>query len=130
MRRNCLRRGSLIPRRILRVKLRLPQSRQIFGDAVFGIESKNLGIGADESFIENAPGQRVEAFLFDGLQHARADFGDVGNVIQRKAAPVALFAKFLSECSHPRTPAAGQEPAAQTDGIIIGQPPHACHSFV
>ena len=41
-----------------------------------------LGVGANESFVEDAAGKLVEVFFFDGAKHARADFGDVGNVVE------------------------------------------------
>ena len=91
----------------------LAQGRQIFGDGFFGIESQILGVGAYETFVENAAGKNVETLLFDGLQHARADFGDVGNVVKGDAAALALFAKFFSECSHKQPHRVDQEFAPQ-----------------
>ena len=59
-----------------------------------------LGVCADESAIEDAAGQLLEVFLFDGLQHARADLGDVGNVVERELFLLARFAEFVAELAH------------------------------
>jgi len=82
------------------VDLRLAEASEVVGDGFFGVEAEMLGIGADESFVENAAGQLVEVFLFDGAKHARADFGDVGNVIEREFFLLARLAEFVSEFAH------------------------------
>ena len=109
---NCSSGGSrgerLIPGKGLRIELSLAQSPQISGDCVFRVESQHLGVGANESLIEDTAGEHIELLLLDGLQHPRVDLGDVGNVIERKAAPLAFLAKFFPECSHERTPTGGK----------------------
>jgi hypothetical protein len=92
----------------LRIELGLAESRQVSGDGIFGVEPQHLRIGANEAFVEYSAGEHIEPFLLDGLQHAGADLGDVGNVIERKAAPLALFAKFFPECPHEKTSAGGK----------------------
>jgi hypothetical protein len=82
------------------VDLGLAQAGEIVGDGLFVVETEVLGVSANESFIEDAAGQLVEVFFFDGLQHARADFGDVGNVIERDAFGLACFAEFVAELAH------------------------------
>src|SRR5579863_934401 len=63
------------------------------------------GVGADESFIEDAAGKLVEVFFFEGAEHAGADFCGVGNGIEFDAALFALFAKFFPERAQVVTPA-------------------------
>jgi hypothetical protein len=84
----------------MRINLRLTQAGKVVGDCVFGIETKMLGVGADESFVEDSAGKLVEVFFFDGLQHASADLSDVGNVVERKFFAFASFAEFVSELTH------------------------------
>ena len=84
----------------MRLDLRLAQGGEIFGYGLFVVESEMPGIGANESFIKDAAGKLIEVFVFDSFEHARADLGDVGNVIEREATPLALFAKLFSEGSH------------------------------
>jgi hypothetical protein len=111
----------------LRIELRLAKRRQISGDGLLVVESQEFGIGADESLIEDATGEHIEVFLFDGLQHARADFSDVGDIIERKAATLAFFAKFLSKRPHRGTPPSGLRNDPRPDGNIIRQQARWCH---
>lgn len=82
------------------VDLGLAQAGEIVGDGFFVVEAEMLGVGANESFIEDAAGKLVEVFFFDGLEHASADFSDVGNVIERDVFFLARYAKFVAECAH------------------------------
>jgi len=84
----------------MRIHLRLTQAGEVVVDGIFGIEAEVLGVSADESFIEDSTGKQVEVFLFDRLQHARADFGDAGNVVEREFFFLARLAKFFSELAH------------------------------
>jgi hypothetical protein len=84
-----------------------------------------LGIGADESFVEDAAGKLVEVFFFDGAKHARADFGDVGNVIERDVFFLARFAEFVAELTHIVLPGGAFRQC--DDGNIIGQAEGARH---
>jgi len=59
-----------------------------------------LGVGANESFIEDTAGKLVEVFFFDGLQHAGANLGDAGNVVERELFRFAGFAEFVAEYGH------------------------------
>ena len=93
------------------IELGLAQGRQISGDRFFGVKSQHLRVGADEPLVEDAAGEHIELLLLDGLQHSRVDLCDVGNVIERKAAALALFAKLFSECSHERIPPGANSPA-------------------
>ncbi len=93
------RRGLRIPD-FVSIDLRLAQASKVIGDGVLRIEAEMFGVGADETFVEDAAGQLVEMFFFDGLQHARADLGDVGNVIVRELFFLARFAKFVAEFAH------------------------------
>ena len=81
-----------------------------------------LGIGTDESFVEDTSGELIEVFLFDGLEHARGDFGDVGHVVEREFFLLARFAEFVAELAH-RDPVC----FARDDGTIIGQEARRCY---
>lgn len=52
---------------LVSVDLRLAEAGEIVGDGFFGIHSEMLGIGADESLVEDTAGELVEVFFFDGL---------------------------------------------------------------
>ena len=82
------------------IDLRLPQASEVVSDGLFVVQSEMLGIGANESLVEYAAGKLVEMFFFDGLEHARADFGDVGDVIVRELFLLARFAEFVAEFAH------------------------------
>lgn len=59
-----------------------------------------LGVGANESFIEDAARKLIEILFFDGLEHARTDLDDIGNVIKRKFFRLARLAEFVPELAH------------------------------
>ena len=82
------------------VDLRLAQASEVVRDGLFVVQSEMLGIGANESLVEDAAGELVEMFFFDGLEHARADLGDVRNVIEREFFLLARFAEFVAEFAH------------------------------
>ena len=82
------------------IDLSLAQAGEIGGDGFVVVESEMLGVGADEAFVEDAAGEAIEVFFFDGLEHARADLGDVGNVIEGESFFLALFAEFIAEFAH------------------------------
>ena len=84
----------------MRVDLRLAQSDEVVVDGFFGVVAEMLGVGADESFIEDAAGKLLEVVFFDSLQHAGADLGDVGNVVERDAFSLARQAKFFAKLGH------------------------------
>ena len=82
------------------VDLSLAQAGKIVADGFFVVESEMLGVGADEPLVEYATGKLIEVLFFDGLEHARADLGDVGNVVERELFFLARLAKFVSEFAH------------------------------
>ena len=84
----------------LSADLRLAEADKIVGNGLVGIEAEMLGIGADESFIENTAGKLIEVFFFDGLEHARADLGDVGDVIEGEVFFLPRLAEFGAELAH------------------------------
>ena len=97
------RRGSADGRglaELIGVNLGLAEAGEVVGDRFFVAEAKMLGVGANESFIEDAARKQVEVFFFDGLQHAGADFGDAGDVVERELLGFAGFAEFVAECGH------------------------------
>ena len=101
----------------MRLDLRLAQGGEIFGYGLFVVESEMPGIGANESFIKDAAGKLIEVFVFDGFEHARADLGDVGNVIEREATP--LCETFLRR--FPRRLRGRNDFSPHVHEIIIGQ---------
>ena len=64
------------------------------------VETDLAGVGANETFVEDAAGELIKVFVFEGSQHARADFRGFGDGIEIEPALFALFAKFFSERSH------------------------------
>lgn len=84
----------------VRINLSLAQARDVFGHRFFVIEAEMLGVGANESFVEDAAGQLIEVFFFDGFEHAGADLGDVRNLIERELFFLARVTKFVSEVAH------------------------------
>ncbi len=82
------------------VDLRLAEAGEVVGDGFFVVESEMLGVGADESLVEDAAREQVEVLFFDGLEHARADLGDVGDVIVRELFLLACLAEFVAEFAH------------------------------
>jgi len=82
------------------VKLVLAQGEEIIGDGFLLVKADLAGVGADETLVEDAAGELVKAFVLDSAQHAVADFGGGGDGVERDAALLALFAKFLSERTH------------------------------
>lgn len=82
------------------IDLRFAQAEKIVGDGFFVVEAEMLGVGPNESFIEDAAGKLIEVFLFDGLEHAGADLGNVGDVIEREIFFLARLAEFVSELAH------------------------------
>ena len=85
---------------IMGIDLRLAQAREVVVDGIFGIEAEVLGVRADKSFIKDSAGKQVEVFLFDRLQHARADLGYVGNVVERELFLLARLAEFFAKLAH------------------------------
>ena len=111
--------GAEIRENGLLLNLTFAQSSQIVGYGFFFVESDLAGVGAHETFVEDAAGKLVEVFVLEGAQHASADFGGVGDGIEREAALLALFAKFFSKRSHGRLRRA--ESSFRPTRIIIGE---------
>ena len=112
-------RGAEIRKNGLPLNLTLAQCGQIIGHGFFLVESDLAGVGADETLVEYAAGKLVKVFVFEGAQHAGADFGGVGDGVERNAALLALFPKFFSERSHGRLRRAGL--SFRPMRIIIGE---------
>ena len=75
----------------LGLDLTLVQGGEIIGNGFFFIEANLAGVGADEPFVENAAGELLEFFFFQGAQHAGADFGGARNGFERDATLFALL---------------------------------------
>jgi len=106
----------------LRRNLGAVQRGEIVGDGLLFVEADVAGVGADESFIEDAAGKLIEVFFFEGAEHAGADFCGVGNGVEFDAALFALFTKFFPERAQVVTPAGGSASAVRPKmGLMIGE---------
>ena len=85
---------------LLCLNLTLAQGNEIVSYRFLFVQSHLAGIGAHKTFIEDSAGKLVKVFVLESAQHAGADFGGIGNGIEREAALLPLFAKFFPECSH------------------------------
>ena len=83
-----------------RIDLSLTEASEVVVHRLFVIQAEVLGVGTNESFIKDAAGKLIEVFFFDGLEHARADLGDVGNLVEREFFFLARVTKFVSEVAH------------------------------
>ena len=92
---------------------------EVRGDCVVLVQAEKLGVGANESFVEDAAGEPVEVFLFDGLEHARADFGDLGSVIERDGLLLARFAEFVAELAHAVPPVIREHHRISGAGVLL-----------
>lgn len=93
---------DLILARLIFANLTLAHGGQVIGYSFFFVQADLAGVGADETFVEDAAGELVEVLFFEGTQHASADFGGFGDGIKPDALLLALLAKFFSECSQGR----------------------------
>lgn len=106
--------------------LTLAQGSKIVGDGFFFVKADLAGVGAHESFIEDAAGKLIEVFFFQCAEHARADLGGVGDGVELEAALLALFAKFFSEGCQGCSGRRDGNPSALM-GIMIGEEGRRCH---
>ena len=70
---------------------------QVVGDSLVFINAEGAGVGADKSLVENAAGELAEFFLLQGLEHAGADLGGGGNLLERDFALFAFELEFFAE---------------------------------
>ncbi len=103
----------------MRVDFLLLYAGQVRGDCVFLVQPEMFGVGANESFVEDAAGEPVEVLLFDGLEHARADLGDLGSVIERDALLLARFAEFVAELAHAGLPVIREHHRISSAGLPL-----------
>ena len=82
------------------IDLSFAEASEVVSHRLFVIEAEVLGVGANETFIKDAAGELIEVFLFDGFEHARADLGYVGNLIEREFFFLARLTKFVPEMAH------------------------------
>ena len=92
--------GAEVGENGLRVNLALAQGGKVIGDNFFFVEADLAGVGADETFVEDAAGELVEMLVLNGAEHAGADFRGGGDGVERDAAPLTLLTKFFSEGAH------------------------------
>jgi hypothetical protein len=91
----------------LLLDLAFAQGGEVVGYGFFFVESDLAGVGADETFVEDAARELVEVFIFECAQHADADFRGIGDGVELEPALLALLAKFFSEDSHFWLPVCG-----------------------
>jgi len=96
---------------LLGLSLTLAQSGKVVRDSFFLVEADLAGVSADETLIENSARKLVKVLIFQGAQHACADFCAVGDGIEFEPAPLALLAKFFSESSQGPAPAGRFNPS-------------------
>jgi hypothetical protein len=93
---------DLIFARLIFAQLILSHCGQVVGYGFFLVESDLAGVGAHKTLVEDAARELVEVLVFEGAQHASADFGGAGDGIEPDALLLALLAKFFSECTQGR----------------------------
>jgi hypothetical protein len=89
-----------LPSRSLLIDLCLPQGDEIFADRLFIIEAQVLGVCADESLIKDAAWKLIKLLRLNSLEHARIDFCNVRDLIERETFPFALCTELVTESSH------------------------------
>src|SRR5208283_2679405 len=77
--------GAEVGENGLRVNLALAQGGEVIGDNFFFVEADLAGVGADETFVEDAAGELVEMLVLDGAEHAGADLRGGGDGVERDA---------------------------------------------
>ncbi len=92
--------GAEVGENGLRVNLTLAQGGEVIGDNFFFVEADLAGVGADETFVEDAAGELIEMLVLDGAEHAGADLRSGGDGVERDAATLTLLTKFFSEGAH------------------------------
>lgn len=92
-------RGVKIGKDRLLLDLTFAQGGEIIRHGFFFVEADLSGVGADETFIEDAAGKLVEVFVLKSAEHPSADFGGIGDGVERDVALLALLAKFFSKRS-------------------------------
>ncbi len=63
---------------------------KVIGYRLFFVHAQVLGVGAHESFVEDAPRQQIELLIFEGLQQARANLGGLSNFVEGNAPHLSL----------------------------------------
>jgi len=91
--------GAEIRENRLLQDLAFAQGGEVVGYGFFFAEANLAGVSADETLVEDAAGKLIEVFVFEGTQHAGADFGGIGDGFEIEAAQLTLLAKFVSERS-------------------------------
>src|SRR5580700_10548002 len=78
---------------------RLAMSEVIFGEQVFFIEAQKTRDGAYKSAVENAAGEFVPLFVFEGFQEARTDARGRSHFLQGNFAHLALALQAFAKSS-------------------------------
>jgi len=81
----------------VRLDLIVAHGGQIVGYGFFFVKPDLAGVGAYKPFIEDAAGKLVKVLVFEGAEHAGADFGGIGDGIELDAPQLALLTKFFPE---------------------------------
>src|ERR1700723_3668 len=74
---------------------------QVVGNYLIFVEADAAGVSAHETLIKDASRQLIEFILFQRLQHAGANFGGGGNLLQRDVALFALLFQFFTKGRQP-----------------------------
>jgi len=93
---------------LILVDLTFAHGGQVVGYGFFFVEADLAGVSAHKAFVEDAAGELFEVLVFEGAQHAGADFRGVGDGIEPDTGLLALLTKFFSERTQGRLRRTGQ----------------------
>src|SRR5580700_11746117 len=91
--------GKLVLVRLRNGHARFAMSEVIFGEQIFFIEAQKTRDGAYKSAVENAAGEFVPLFVFEGFQEARTDARGRSHFLQRNFAHLALALQAFAKSS-------------------------------
>jgi hypothetical protein len=81
----------------LGMDLALTERDQVIGYRLVFVQADLAGVGADETFVEDATRKLIEVLIFNGAEHAKTDFRGGRDSLERNAAQFALRAKIVPE---------------------------------
>ena len=90
-------RGIFVRRDFCRNRWGITRSLQVVGYSLILVEANETRISADKAFVEDASRQLVELVFFQRLQHAGADLGGDGNLLEGDLALLALLFQFFAK---------------------------------
>jgi len=70
---------------------------KVLGDDLIFIHVQIARVGTDEALVKDAAGELVEMFVFEGAQHAGADFRGEGYVVKADSLFLSLLLQLGAE---------------------------------